>query len=115
RYGRPGKGNDKGNVEGMVGYARRNHMVPIPCFSDWDAFNSGRTRLLLPRRPAVLDRSRASSRWNRRSGNAGGQLGPPRCREPRTRTADASVSGAPTRCPKLRIFSACTFTLFADG
>ncbi|TDE32701.1 transposase, partial [Antarcticimicrobium sediminis] len=40
RYGRPGKGNDKGNVEGMVGYARRNHMVPIPCFSDWDAFNS---------------------------------------------------------------------------
>ena len=28
RYGRPGKGNDKGNVEGMVGYTRRNHMVP---------------------------------------------------------------------------------------
>jgi transposase len=26
RYGRPGKGNDKGNVEGMVGYVRRNHM-----------------------------------------------------------------------------------------
>ena len=23
RYGRPGKGNDKGNVEGVVGYARR--------------------------------------------------------------------------------------------
>ena len=32
RYGRPGKGNDKGNVEGVVGYARRN-------FSSWDAFN----------------------------------------------------------------------------
>ena len=28
RYGRPGKGNDKGNVEGLVGYARRNFMVP---------------------------------------------------------------------------------------
>lgn len=39
RYGRPGKGNDKGNVEGMVGYARRNHMVPIPHFPSWDAFN----------------------------------------------------------------------------
>ena len=39
RYGRPGKGNDKGNVEGMVGYARRNHMVPIPNFPTWDAFN----------------------------------------------------------------------------
>ena len=28
RYGRPGKGNDKGGVEGLVGYARRNFMVP---------------------------------------------------------------------------------------
>ena len=30
RYGRPGKGNDKGNVEGVVGYARRNFMTPLP-------------------------------------------------------------------------------------
>ena len=29
RYGRPGKGNDKGKVEGLVGYARRNFMVPM--------------------------------------------------------------------------------------
>ena len=28
RYGRPGKGNDKGKVEGLVGYGRRNFMVP---------------------------------------------------------------------------------------
>lgn len=39
RYGRPGKGNDKGKVEGLVGYARRNFMVPIPCFPDWPSFN----------------------------------------------------------------------------
>lgn len=39
RYGRPGKGNDKGSVEGLVGYARRNFMVPIPRFATWDAFN----------------------------------------------------------------------------
>nr|WP_282048430.1 IS21 family transposase [Sulfitobacter mediterraneus] len=39
RYGRPGKGNDKGKVEGLVGYGRRNFMVPIPRFADWDAFN----------------------------------------------------------------------------
>lgn len=39
RYGRPGKGNDKGKVEGLVGYARRNFMVPTPRFADWDAFN----------------------------------------------------------------------------
>ena len=39
RYGRPGKGNDKGNVEGVVGYARRNFMTPLPRFARWDAFN----------------------------------------------------------------------------
>lgn len=38
-YGRPGKGNDKGNVEGLVGYARRNFMVPIPQFATWEGFN----------------------------------------------------------------------------
>jgi transposase len=39
RYGRPGKGNDKGSVEGLVGLARRNFMVPLPQFASWDAFN----------------------------------------------------------------------------
>ncbi|WP_432639450.1 IS21 family transposase [Albidovulum sp.] len=39
RYGRPGKGNDKGKVEGLVGYSRRNFMVPLPRFADWAAFN----------------------------------------------------------------------------
>ena len=40
RYGRPGKGNDKGNVEGLVGYSRRNFMVPIPRFATWQEFNA---------------------------------------------------------------------------
>ncbi|MEO1200836.1 MAG: IS21 family transposase [Pseudomonadota bacterium] len=40
RYGRPGKGNDKGGVEGLVGYARRNFMVPVPRFASWDEFNA---------------------------------------------------------------------------
>ncbi len=40
RYGRPGKGNDKVKVEGMVGLARRNFMVPIPRVESWDAFNA---------------------------------------------------------------------------
>ncbi len=39
RFGRPGKGNDKGKVEGLVGYARRNFMVPIPRFESWEALN----------------------------------------------------------------------------
>ncbi len=40
RYGRPGKGNDKGNVEGVVGLARRNYMTPLPRFPSWQAFNA---------------------------------------------------------------------------
>ena len=39
RYGHPGKGNDKGNVEGLVGYCRRNFMVPLPEFATWESFN----------------------------------------------------------------------------
>ena len=34
RYVRPGKGNDKGNVEGVVGYARRNFMTRLPRFAE---------------------------------------------------------------------------------
>ena len=41
RYGRPGKGNDKGAVEGQVGWARRNFMVPLLLFASWEAFNLG--------------------------------------------------------------------------
>jgi transposase len=40
RFGRPGKGNDKGKVEGLVGYARRNFMVPIPVFAGLEALNA---------------------------------------------------------------------------
>ena len=40
KFGRPGKGNDKGKVEGLVGYARRNFMVPRPRFATWDGFNA---------------------------------------------------------------------------
>jgi transposase len=40
RFGRPGKGNDKGKVEGLVGYARRNFMVPIPHAASFAEFNA---------------------------------------------------------------------------
>ena len=39
RFGRPGKGNDKGKVEGLVGYVRRNFLVPIPRFDSFDSLN----------------------------------------------------------------------------
>ena len=40
RFGRPGKGNDKGKVEGLVGFARRNFMVPLPTFDCFEALNA---------------------------------------------------------------------------
>ena len=40
KFGRPAKGNDKGKVEGLVGYARRNFMVPIPRASSWEELNA---------------------------------------------------------------------------
>jgi transposase len=39
RFGRPGCGNDKGKVENLVGYARRNFLVPIPHAASFDALN----------------------------------------------------------------------------
>ena len=40
RFGRPGKGNDQGKVEGMVGCVRRNFLVPVPSFQSFDALNA---------------------------------------------------------------------------
>jgi transposase len=40
RFGRPGKGNDKGHVEGLVGYARRNFLVPVPRVASLAALNA---------------------------------------------------------------------------
>jgi transposase len=39
KFGRPGKGNDKGNVEGLVGYTRRNFLVPVPRCASWEELN----------------------------------------------------------------------------
>lgn len=40
KLGRPARGNDKGNVEGMVGYTRRNFMVPAPRYERFDDLNA---------------------------------------------------------------------------
>jgi len=40
RFDHPGKGTDKGKVEGMVGYTRRNFMVPKPQFASFDDLNA---------------------------------------------------------------------------
>ena len=54
RFGRPGKGNDKGKVEGLVGYTRRNFLVPIPSFESFEALNAYLERRCLERMDARL-------------------------------------------------------------
>jgi transposase len=49
RFGRPGKGNDKGKVEGLVGYARRNFLVPVPVVASFAALNAHLERRCLER------------------------------------------------------------------
>ena len=50
----PPKGNDKGNVEGMVGYVRRNFMVPEPRFESFEALNAHLADRCLQRQSSVL-------------------------------------------------------------
>ena len=40
KFARPARGNEKGHVEGDVGFSRRNFMVPIPSFSSFDELNA---------------------------------------------------------------------------
>ena len=54
RFGRPGKGNDKGNVEGMVGFGRRTFMVPIPEARDIEALNAMLLERCRARQDAIL-------------------------------------------------------------
>ena len=50
RFGRPGKGNDKGKV----GYTKRNFLVPIPSFDSFDALNAHLEERCLERMEAKL-------------------------------------------------------------
>ena len=54
RFGRPGKGNDKGKVEGLVGYVRRNFMTPLPVADSFDALNARFLHACTRRGQAIL-------------------------------------------------------------
>ncbi len=82
RFGRPGKGNDKGKVEGLVGYARRNFLVPIPVFDELRGIERASSGVL----PQAAWRSAARPRRDDRRA-AGSAISPPsrrRCRRPTT-------------------------------
>ena len=71
RFGRPGKGNDKGKVEGLVKYARANFMTPIPIAPNYEALNAMLERELHPAigpgGPSSRDDRRTFGRRYRRS------------------------------------------------
>ena len=73
RYGRPGKGNDKGNAEGLVGFSRRNFMVPIPQFATWDAFNDYLEEQCRKRQADVL-RGQSETIGQRLAAGSGGDV-----------------------------------------
>ena len=54
KFGRPGKGNDKGSVEGLVGYARRNFLVPVPHVVSWEELNRHLREQCIKRRERKL-------------------------------------------------------------
>jgi hypothetical protein len=54
RFGRPGKGNDKGKVEGLVGYVRCNFMTPLPVAESFEALNARFMDACRKRRQAIL-------------------------------------------------------------
>jgi hypothetical protein len=54
RFGRPGKGNDKGNVEGTIGYTRRNFLVPMSRFASFEDLNAWLEEQCLKRQDEVL-------------------------------------------------------------
>ena len=77
RFGRPGKGNDKGKVEGLVGLIRRNYLVPLPHATSFAALE----RATAGRLPPPSWRSAARPRGDdRRAAGAGpGVLSRPAC------------------------------------
>ena len=40
RFCRVARGNEKGHVESLVGYGRRNFLVPVPSFASWGELNA---------------------------------------------------------------------------
>ena len=53
-FARVGKGNDKGKVENLVGYARRTFMVPLPKVESLEELNAYLEACCLKRQDAIL-------------------------------------------------------------
>ena len=60
KFARPARGNEKGSVEGDVGFSRRNFMVPIPRFASFDALNANLEEQCLKRQDDKLRGKKAT-------------------------------------------------------
>jgi transposase len=107
RFGRPGKGNDKGKVEGLVGYARRNFLVPIPVFDSFEALN---VHLLDCCRRRMGDRRTAARPANPHLDGGGSPGG--KARAPRDRSQAGVASRLPLRGRLQRIGRRQGFSFF---
>ena len=63
KFGRPCKGNDKGNVEGLVKLTKAKFLTPIPRASSYEELNARLEQNCLARSP-VLHPRLAPHRWN---------------------------------------------------
>lgn len=61
RFGRPGKGNDKGKVDALVKTARRKFLVPIPKVPDLDTLNERPPARCLERLDALEQGEKAAA------------------------------------------------------
>ena len=59
-FARIGKGNDKGKVENLVGYARRNFMVPLPEVDSIEALNCHLLNCCVKRQEDIIGSQRES-------------------------------------------------------
>ena len=84
KFGRPGKGNDKGKVEGLVGFIRRNFLVPVP------RARASRPSTMLSRDSAAGARRRGCGVTRRPSASASHGTGKPSCLYPRHHTMPAT-------------------------
>jgi transposase len=82
RFGRPGKGNDKGKVEGLVGLTRRNYLMPLPHAVSFNAVNED---LLAACHQAGRVSSLSPVHYRGADYSVPRALGPSRGREPRLR------------------------------
>ena len=70
RFGRPGKGNDKGKVEGLVGFIRRNFLVPVPRAESFAALNDALAEQCRRRQAARLRGPQGDHRRASRAGSS---------------------------------------------